>query len=162
MRIKSCASAFLGLGLGSYLLLSSGVADATIKLHAASCHLQSGTLQQDSTGVFGFWSTSGSLTAICAFPEDTAVHPKSGIDEVIVYGHREDNPFLPGDVAAAKVCRTFATSDGGECGSESIFVGAGEFQLTPPLTVWNNSTGFPYVYFRNEGHNPTLRGVALD
>jgi hypothetical protein len=149
-------------GLTSYVVMKPAIADAAhVKLHASTCHVESGVLQSNTEGQNGLWSTSGSLVAYCPFPERD-FFTRTAVTSISVFGSREDNPFIPGDVTLVKVCRSFATVDGGECGAAATAAGTTSFQLIPTdLGAWPNTAGYPYVYSFAEGRNLKLRGLLF-
>jgi hypothetical protein len=149
-----------GTGVATFMLLDPVPATAAwLKVHASSCQLVSGTVVTTDEGIRGLDTTDNKVWANCSYPESSAV-TKSSIAEVFVTGARVDNPFSFDDKASAKVCRSFSTSNSGECGAASSTTSVGNIDLqVTDLSAWNNSSGFGYVHAEFSGWGQDIRGL---
>jgi hypothetical protein len=147
-------------GVGTFMLLEPATATAAwLKAHASSCQVVEGTVVTNDEGIRGLDTTDNQIWANCSYPESSAV-TKNTITEVYVTGARVDNPYSFDDKASAKVCRSFSTSNSGECGTASTTTGVGNIDLeVTDLSVWNNSSGFGYVHARFSGWGQDIRGL---
>lgn len=157
---RTLAVVYVAGAAAAFALLKPSLASAVwVKQHASGCHVDSGVMHPSTQGEFGLWSDSGVLVAFCPYPETSAAGHAT-IVGVSLYGYRGDNEFIPGDAFRGKACRSFSTSDSGECGAESSAVSPGNVQMSiSDLSKWSSSNGFAYVYSFIDGRDVDLRGV---
>lgn len=163
MRMRSVyvllASFTVGLGLCAAMTPAEANA-ATLKVHASTCFLES-TEKGGTEGKQGLFTNNGVLQAWCPF-EERDIFPRTQVSTIEVFGSRQDNEFVPGDLTRVKVCRSFATTDAGECGAQSSLGGTQDFELVPDdMSAWRNQAGYPYVYVNADGRDLKIRGLVF-